>query len=284
MASDGTRVVAVSREGTIALSEDHGVTWQEVATLDIRLNAVTWGEGYFLAGGDFGRAAYSTDGKNWETGVIGPMNPKHILALSAGIMKTQVVFVAGGTDGRIAYALNSPEGPWFQITFSPFGELENQGEKILSIAYGKIKGQGIFTAAGEGGHIAILKDFSGAVYGPAAMGTQQTFNGVAFGNDRFIAVGDGATMKVSGNPESYTWITIRERGFGLQPFYNVDFAPCINYFVLIASDSVVGFSEYGESWSAASLDDKLNKGISATACTRNRIVLGGADGSIVYSN
>jgi hypothetical protein len=284
MVSDGTRVVAVSREGTIALSEDQGLSWQETAALDIRFNAVTWGEGYFLAGGDFGRAAYSADGKEWETGVIGPMSPKHILALSAGKMKSQTVFAAGGTDGRMAYALNSPAGPWFQITFSPFGELENQGEKVLSIAYGKIKGQGIFVAAGEGGHIAVLKDLSGNVYGPGAMGTQQTFNGVAFGNDRFIAVGDGASMKVSGNPESYAWTTVRERGFGLQPFYNIDFAPCINYFVLVASDSVVGFSENGESWSATSLNAKLSDGISAVACTKKRIVLGGANGSIVYSN
>jgi len=74
MARDGTRVVAVSYEGTIALSEDHGITWQPVTVLDIKFNAVTWGGGYFLAGGDFGRAAYSADGETWETGVIGPMS------------------------------------------------------------------------------------------------------------------------------------------------------------------------------------------------------------------
>ena len=284
MATDGTRVVAVSREGTVALSEDHGVTWRKVTVLDIRFNAVTWGQGYFFAGGDFGRAAYSADGKNWETGVIGPMSPKHILALSAGKMKAQTVFTVCGTGGRIAYALNSPQGPWFQITFSPFGEKEDFEDTINTIVYGNIKNQGIFVAAGTNGIIAVLRDFSGTVYGPSSMGTQQPFNDAAFGDDRFIVVGNGASMKVSGNPESYNWTTVRESGFGLQPFHKIDFAASINNFVLAASDSVVGFSENGESWSAISLKEILNQGISAIACTKKRIVLGGADGSIVYSN
>jgi len=290
MATDGTRVVAVSREGTIALSQDHGITWLTTAVLDIRFNAVTWGApsrnggGFFLAGGDFGRAAYSADGINWETGVIGPMNPKNIMTLSAGRMKAQTVFAAGGTDGRIAYALHSPEGPWFQITFSPFGEVENTGDTVNASAYGSVKNQGIFVFAGTNGIIAVLRDFSGSVYGPSAMGTQQTLNDASFGDDRFIVVGEGASVKMSGNPDSYSWATIREKGFGLQPFYKVDFAPSINNFVLVASDSVVGFSENGESWSAISLNDRLSRGISAIACTKKRIVLGGADGTIVFSN
>jgi len=195
-----------------------------------------------------------------------------------------MVYAAGGTDGRIAYALDSPEGPWFQIIFSPFGEKENNGDTINTIAYGNIKNQGIFVAAGTNGIIALLKNFSGTVYGPSSMGTQYTFNDAAFGDERFMVVGEGASMKVSGNPESDSWTTIREKGFGLQPFYKVDFAVSINNFVLVASDSVVGFSENGDSWSAISLNEMLSKGISAVACTKKRIVLGGADGTIVYSN
>ena len=55
------------------------------------------------------------------------------------------------------------------------------------------------------------------------------------------------------------------------------------FFVLVAEDSVVAFSAYGESWSAATLAGSFAEGISAVVCTKRRIVLGGADGVIMYS-
>jgi len=290
MATDGELVVAVSELGSIAWSEDHGINWQTANSIvnplpgGIRFNAVAYGEGYFLAGGDAGKAAWSQDGKVWHMGVIGPMNPKNIRAVAAGELKRQRVFVAGGTDGRIAYAVGSPQGPWFQVSFSPFGELEDHGESINALAYGKIKGAGIFVAAGDNGQMAILRDFSGNLYGPTGAGTQYTFRGLCFGNDRFVAVGDGALMKISGNPESYTWTTIRDSGFGMRPFLNIAFDPGMEYFVLIAADSVTGFSQTGESWSAITLSSRFIQGISAVVCTKRRIILGGEDGMIVYSN
>jgi len=250
----------------------------------IRFNTVTWGEGYFLAGGDFGRAAWSRDGEVWHAGVIGPMSPKNIYALSVGIMKTQLVFVAAGADGRIAYALNSPDGPWIQVLASPFGNKDGEGESVNALVFGRIKGAGIFVAAGDNGNIAVMNDFSGKFSGPSAAGTRETLRGLGFGDDRFIVVGDSAVMKISADPESYSWTTIRERDFGLRPFLNIDYYPLMEFFVLIAEDSAVGFSKNGESWSATTFASHFTNGISAIACTRKKIVLGGADGVIVYSN
>ena len=290
MASDGRNVVAVSHEGTIAFSQDHGVNWQVADPMldafadGIHFNALAWGEGYFLAGGDFGKAAWSKDGKVWHAGVIGPMNPKDILAISIGRLKNQSVFVAAGTDGRIAYALNSPEGPWFQIALSPFGDKEGEGESINALVYGRIKGTGIFIAAGDNGNIAVMNDFSGKFSGPSAAGTRQTFRGLAFGDERFIVVGDNAAMQISADPESYAWTNVRENFFALRPFHHIAYYPLLEFFVLIAEESVVGYSTNGESWSAASFVSHFANGISAIACTQKRIVLGGADGIIVYSN
>jgi hypothetical protein len=301
MAAGGNVVVAVSYEGTIAYSEDNGVHWRTDISTDggsdggftngfangfadgIRFNAVTWGEGFFLAGGDGGRAAYSENGRDWFTGVIGPMNPKNIYALAAGKLKNRAVFVAAGNDGRIAYAVGSPRGPWTQVNFSPFGELERIGDAIRALAYGTVDGSGIFVAVGDNGKIGFLNDFSGQVYGATA-GTEERFLGVSFGNDRFIAVGSGGMVKICADPKTYNWTTIRESGLGLRRFLDIGFHPAIDCFVLITADSLAGFSENGETWSAAAFTNHFSQGISSLACTKKRIVMGGENGMIAYSN
>jgi len=296
LATDGDIAVAVSYSGTIAWSEDHGISWHTVDTETIvntlpggiRFNAVTWGEGYFLAGGDGGKAAYSKDGKIWQQGVIGPMSPKNILTVAIGEMRRQIVFIAAGNDGRIAYALNSPEGPWTHVSNSPFGDRHNHGETINSVVYGKIKGSGIFVAVGENGKYAVLNDFSGEMYGPTTVGTRQNLNSVIFGNERFISVGDGATIRISADPGNYRWTTIRDHEFGMRPFLTIGYNPNIEYFILISKNNdgtpVVGFSPNGENWSAFSMASHFVRGISAVVCTRKRIILGGEDGMMVYSN
>jgi len=291
MANNGEIVTAVGSNGTIAYSLDHGVNWKKADLLldifpdGIAFNDICRSEKYFLAVGDSGKAAWSNNGIEWQFGVIGPMSPKNILSVSAGKMGKQHIFLAGGTDGRIAYALNSPQGPWYQVSFSPFGDKENEGESVNAIGFGTVKSIGIFVAAGDNGKIAIMNDTSGRMYGPTGAGTRQAFRGVAFGNDRFIAVGDGALMKVSPDPESYSWLTIHDSDFGMRPFLKVDFDPSIEKFVLVTTNAVLGFSETGERWSATTFPNSDSKReISAVTCTKRRIVIGFSDGSIMYSN
>jgi hypothetical protein len=139
MASDGQRVVAVGGD-IIACSADEGVSWTAVTAIvdkpsGFSLNCAAWGEGYYLAGGTGGIAAWSKDGLTWYAGVIGPMNPKNINAVAAGIIKNKSVFVAAGDDGRIAYALDHPGGPWYMVDLSPFGEVDIYGEDIFGLTW-----------------------------------------------------------------------------------------------------------------------------------------------------
>jgi hypothetical protein len=289
MATDGEMIAAVTISGNIAWSEDHGINWYmaNFATNEIdsrSFNAVTWGEGYFFTGGKFGNAAWSTDGKVWHDGVIGPMNPEHIHAVSAGKFRQQSVFMAGGTNGRIAYAVGSPLGPWFQVAFSPFGDKEGSGESIHSIAHGKIKGSGIFVAVGDNGNVAVMIDFSGNLYGPSAAGTRNNFYGISFGNDRFIAAGEGAALIISADPKSYSWKQIRDTSFKMQPFSIIEFSAILNYFILISDNSIIRYSEFGESWTALNFSSLFPGGITAITCTNKRIILSGIDGRIYYSN
>jgi hypothetical protein len=289
IAGNGSVSVAVSHDSAvIAYSEDSGVTWKTAEIGNnfsdgIRLNAVTWGEGWFLAGGDSGKAAYSRDGISWQAGVIGPMSPKNILTVAIGSLGGKKVFVAAGNDGRIAHSPEGPEGPWFMTLLSPFGTVEDHGEAIRDMAYGKVEGMGVFVAVGDSGKIAFMKDLSGRWYGGRA-GTDQTFRSAAFGNDKFIAVGDNGMIKICADPLSYTWTTVTDENLGLRPFIRIGFDPVVKNFILVCAESIVAFSEYGHFWNAVTFERYFARGISAIGCGDSRILLGGADGTIAYSN
>jgi hypothetical protein len=298
MANDGTAVVAVSNEGMIAYSPDSGISWTVVSPENIadnfsdgiHFNAAAWGRGYFLAVGDEGRAAYSEDGIHWQAGVIGPMSPKNILCVAIGVIGGRTVFAAAGVDGRIAHATDTPAGPWYMADQTPFGTAAYYGDTVNALAWGEIKGNGVFVAAGTNGRIAFMKDFSGKWYGARA-GTQQIFRTLAFGNDRFIAAGDNGLLKYSLNPTDYTWHTVTDTDFGLRPFKGVAFDPLINHFVMYTDDTIVGFAEFGDSWNASNFQVRFSGGgetdpekISAISCTASRIVMGGSKGTIIYSN
>ena len=295
IAGSDNMAVAVSEDGTIAFSHDSGVSWEKVKSENIfgyisgaNYNTVTYGEGWFLAGGNGGIAAYSRDGIIWHAGVIGPMSPKNILCAAIGKIMGVTVFVTAGNDGRLAHAMGSPEGPWYMADQSPFGSVQDYGGIISGLAYGKVKGNGVFVAVGDQGRIAFMKDFSAKWYGDRA-GTGGTFRSVAFGNDRFMALGDNGLMKYSFDPREYTWITVKDTVFGLRQFAGVEFDPVTKHFAAWTNDNVFGFSEFGEMWNAAVLQSKFPGGssterISAAACTGHRIILGGSMGTIVYSN
>ncbi|MCL2878969.1 MAG: WD40 repeat domain-containing protein [Treponema sp.] len=298
MASNGNILVAVSHDRIIARSEDSGVSWTTVPDENIKdnfsdgiqFNAIAYGNGYFLAGGDEGRAAWSVDGSNWQAGVIGPMSPKNILCVAIGAIGNTTVFAAAGNDGRLAHATDSPLGPWRMADQSPFGTVQDFGDDIHALAWGLIKGNGIFVAAGDNGRIAILKDLTGKWWGARA-GTGQTYRALAFGNDRFIAAGDNGLIKYSLDPMDYTWNTVQDEKLGLRSVTGIAFDPVMNNFVLYTSDTVVAFSEFGVSWNPANFQERFlgsaagqNEIISAIDCTATRIVLGGSLGTLVYSN
>jgi hypothetical protein len=282
MASDGSMVAAVSEDGTIAYSEDC-IVWTVAENLPVSFSSLTWGEGVFFAGGDGGQAAWSTDGIRWNRGVIGPMSPVDIHAVAAGKISNQSVFVAAGADGRIAFSEGGPQGRWNIATLTPFGTEGDSSETIRGLAFGTVKTGSVFVAVGDNGKIAFSGDLTGKWYG-GRTGISRDFNAVAFGDDRFTAVGETGMIKFSSVPKSYSWAPGDGNIFGIRPLLGITWDPLVKQFVAYGADSVVGFSEYGESWTAATFKSIFPSGISAAACTASRIVLGGVDGTIAYSN
>jgi hypothetical protein len=151
------------------------------------------------------------------------------------------------------------------------------------VAFGTVKTGNVFVAVGDDGKIAFANDLSGKWYG-GRTGISRAFNGIVFGGGRFTAVGETGMIKFSSVPKSYSWASGDGSIFGVRPLLGITYDPLVKQFVAYGADSVIGFSEYGDSWTAAVFRSLFPKGISAAACTARRIVLGGTDGTIAYSN
>jgi hypothetical protein len=283
LASDGKSAVAVTYEGIILYSGD-GAAWEKVADTDVNFNAVTYGEGYYFAGGEEGGAAFSVDGKEWKTGVVIPMSPKDIYGVAAGKIMGNSMFVAVGNDGRIAYSIGGPQGKWDKGNFSPFGEVDDAGETIHAVAYGVVDGAGVFVAVGDDGKIAFANDLSGRWSG-ARSGSSWTLSAVAFGNDKFVTVGENGIVRYCTDPvETYDWRVGDSKIFGNISLIGISFNPFKEIFVVFGEQYAVGYSDYAHSWEAASFQSVFNSGISAVVSMNSRIILAGSDGTILYSN
>jgi hypothetical protein len=298
MASNGSMSVAVGPGGRIAYSSN-GKSWTVAegspdspdkryhvrTNVPIVFSSVTYGEGYFFAGGDGGQAAFSQDGIHWETGVIGPMSPKDIHGVAAGKLKGRSVFVAVGDDGRICYSNGGPQTQWTAATLTPFGQVDNWGETIHAVAFGTVDGSGIFVAVGDDGKIAFANDLSGRWYGGRS-GSSRILRAVAFGKDRFVAVGDVGMVKYTSDPTNYNWTSGDGSIFGLRNLTGAAWDPKGDRFVVIGDKSVVGYSNLGATWNAAifASANRFQYGLSALTCTQSSIILGSNDGTIAYKD
>jgi hypothetical protein len=135
--------------GITATSGNSGsLAWTAVANStfgDSNINAIAYGEGKFVAGGDLGKMAYSSDGINWTA------IPPGTGAGTSRFGTASIISIAYGSNRFVAVAINgrmatSPDGVnWTALTTG--------SSTISAIAYGN----GIFVAGGVGGEIAYSK-------------------------------------------------------------------------------------------------------------------------------
>jgi hypothetical protein len=146
------------------------------------LNAVTYGNGIYVAVGANGIIQTSNDGKTWV---------KHQTVLSAdlaGIVWNGRQFVAVGDHGTI---ITSNDGQSWRKVISGIKNSFND------IAWGLNR----FVAVGD--HGAIFVSMEGRVWHQAFSGTGAALNGVGVNDQLFVAVGAGATILTS--PDGARW-------------------------------------------------------------------------------
>jgi hypothetical protein len=169
------------------------VTDSPFGTSDNSINGIAYGGNKFVAVGNQGKIAYSSDGITWtavanstfsSTSSIGP------IAYGNG----RFVAVRGGGYGNIAY---SDDGINWTVVSIPSGSW-------YAIAYGSNR----FVIAGGEGKMAYSTDGTATAWTAVAdskLGTSDNkVNDIAYGNNRFVAVGDKGKMAYSSDGISWT--------------------------------------------------------------------------------
>jgi hypothetical protein len=197
-----------------------GTTWT-IRNLGNRLSGVTYGNGLFVAVGDFGAILTSPDGVNWTGQASGTSDWLSGVAYGNGL------FVAVGDGGAI---LTSPDGVnWTQQT-------SGTSNHLLGVTYGN----GLFVAVGDGGTILTSPD--GVSWTQRTSGTSKQLYGVAYGNGLFVAVGQDGTVLTS--PDGVNW-TAQASGTG-NWLYDVTYGNGL--FVAVGSGGAILTSPDGVNW------------------------------------
>ena len=144
---------------------------------------IYYGNGLFLAVGEFGAIYTSGDGANWTWWNSGTNHFIYDVAYGGG------TFVAVGAGGTV---LTSSDG----VTWI------SQNTGISGLLSGITYGKDVFVAVGDQGLILTSPD--GAAWTVRNSGTHQGLRKVVFGNNTFVAVGVGGAILTSPNGEAWT--------------------------------------------------------------------------------
>lgn len=181
---NGIFVAAGADSGNIALTSANGRDWVSTTVpLFDDVYGLTYGSGQFLALDDSGIVARSSDGSSWmETSSIG--FPTRGAAFGTGI------FVAVGEGGLVA--VSSDGAVWTTNQASPVDTV-----LFWSVTYGG----GKFSAVGYDGTNAIAyASTNGTTWtGVTLTSITNTLYDIAYGNDRYVAVGSEGRIMWSPN-------------------------------------------------------------------------------------
>jgi hypothetical protein len=195
------KFVAVGIAGQMGYSTD-GITWTSVENTGFnnryRISKICYGGGIFVASGTWsnvivdgkvttiGRVMYSSNGIKWVVADTGNFDNTKITDITYGNGK---FFILSTTD-QIIYSLNGHT--WTPVTDSPFG-----GFPISGIAYGAGRFIAVSSSANK-----IAYSSNGITW---AVLVSSSFNGIIYGNDEFLAWGNGV---IATSNEGTTWLPI----------------------------------------------------------------------------
>ena len=219
-AAVGYWINKTERMGVIAVSNSNGDHWTIheaplltsnltagiTMSVDPKIYGIAYSNGNYVAVGERGWSAWSTDAVNWNPVWIIPFsqfeqnnNNQDALSVAGDGMR----LIVGGTRGKLACSVNGGRS-WEWIAN---GLLDGEYNDILSVAYGN----GKFIAAGSNGRMkSAVKDQLNSSSG------WQTDNSRMYGNINCVIYGGGQFLAV-GNSGS---ISMSEDGSNWQPVLN----------------------------------------------------------------
>ena len=193
--------------------------WRNPLPQGNTLNGIVYGNGTFVAVGDYGTTLTSPDGVSWTVRTSGTSNLLYGVAYGNGTF----VAVGGGT------ILTSPDGVSWTLRIS------GTSNDLFGAAYGN----SIFVAVGENGTLLTSPD--GMIWTERASGTSNHLYGVAYGNGTFVAIGYGVLLT---SPDGVSW-TGRTSG-SPSPLSGVAYGN--GTFVAVGGGGIIVTSPDGVSW------------------------------------
>jgi PKD repeat protein len=255
--------VAVGPYGKILTSPD-GITWTERDSGTSRyLNGVAFGNGTFVVVGDYGKILTSPDGATWTVRDSGISYELY------GITYGNAIFVAVGYEGIV---LTSPDG----LTWA-----ESMSGHDWWFIYAVTYGNGVYVAVGEninGGAIWTSPD--GATW-TMRISYDNEFYSVTYGNDCFVAVGHWGTVLTS--HDGITWTEMNSGTYA-----NLKGVTYNNgTFVAVGHDwykdvGIILTSPDGETWAERTSGTYF--GLTAATCGNGNFVVVGQYGTILTSS
>jgi hypothetical protein len=273
--------IAAARTGSGAATSLEGITWSV-----LNLDGISWGTGIFrpyyvngrfFAVGAGGKMAVSSNGTAWES-VTQTTTTADLYAIAYGAG----VYVAGGYNGTMVY-FDGDE--WNDIT-----DTDIFPGNINSIIYANEK----FVAVGQQGKTAVSQNGidwtdvssgdtgSESVFG-SGTGGSVGIKMVAYGNEKFIAAGQGK-VGVSSNGASWTKIDLSSTGADLLGSGSTSWLNCVTFgngrFVAGGANGQLIYSTDGLNWTKAAQTSSIfgSNYINGVAFGNGRFVaVGGVD-------
>jgi hypothetical protein len=165
----------------------------------VKIWAIAYGNGKFVAGGNNGKMAYSTDGVTWTAVADSTFGTTIIWAIAYGNGK----FVAGGDNGKMATSTGGETWTGVDIgtLFDYTSGSNTYKDRIGAIAYGN----GKFVAGSTRGKMAWSTD--GVTWTEINSNLQNlSLTSIAYGNGKFVAGGNNGEMAYS--TDGVTWTEI----------------------------------------------------------------------------
>jgi len=194
-------------------------------------------------------------------------------------------FIAGGAYGSMAYSTDGIA--WTPVADSKFSKTTNVSdqENVQNIAWG------------NGKFVAVTAPRANIAYSPDCVTwtavASSTFGGgilsgisaIAYGSDKFVAVGNMGKMAAS--PDGVTWTAVTNNTFGTTPIRAIVYGD--GKFVAGSSGSVYGsnkmaYSSDGVNWTAVSDSTFGENDTNAIAYGNGKFVAVGYNGRIAYSS
>jgi hypothetical protein len=186
--------------GARVITSEFGVIWTpmvltfEYLTVSRDLNCIAFGNNVFIAGGDHGFFAVSSDGVNWfgtsvfwQTG--GASSNEHFESITFGngvfvLMSTQWTYTSQTGRRGDWQPLSAGSGP---------GSLNHPNDNYLSIAHGG----GLFVSVGSDRGVSISEG-NARVWRDVRFASPVRWRSIAHGNGTFVAVGGNWVLRSLG--------------------------------------------------------------------------------------